>query len=293
MTKSGENSASGVLYVVATPIGNMADITYRAVEVLQAADVAAAEDTRHTSRLSSRYGITTRLVSCHEHNEVQRARSLIEQMENGANVALVSDAGTPSVSDPGYRVVSAALAADLPVVPIPGPSAVTAALSASGLPSDHFCFAGFLPKKAKRQQEMLTRLAGAEQTLIFYESPRRLAGLLKLLLQYLGDRQAVVAREITKRHEEFLRGSLSMLIADVDKRDVIRGEITVLVSGKAPESPESEDAQQILQELTAEIRQSLSERKDSPSRLAARLSRKYRISKNRVYRLILDCQEEA
>lgn len=290
MTRSGEKSASGVLYVVATPIGNLGDITYRAVEVLESADVAAAEDTRHTSRLFSRYGITTRLVSCHEHNEEQRAQFLVEQIENGASVALVSDAGTPSVSDPGYRIVSAALAAGVRVVPIPGASAVTAALSASGLPSDHFCFAGFLPKKAKRQQEMLSRLAGAEQTLIFYESPRRLAGLLNLLLQYLGDRQAVVAREITKRHEEFLRGSLSMLIADVDKRDAIRGEITVLVSGKAPESG---DAKQIPQELTAEIRQAVSAQEDSPSRLAARLSRKYGISKNRVYKLILDYQDEA
>ncbi|MCF8036422.1 MAG: 16S rRNA (cytidine(1402)-2'-O)-methyltransferase [Desulfobacteraceae bacterium] len=290
MTRSVEKSDAGVLYVVATPIGNLADITYRAVEVLQSADVVAAEDTRHTSRLFSRYGITTRLVSCHEHNEEQRAQSLVEQMENGASVALVSDAGTPSVSDPGYRVVSAALAAGVRVVPIPGASAVTAALCASGLPSDHFCFAGFLPKKAKRQQEMLSRLAGTEQTLIFYESPRRLSGLLNLLLQYLGDRQAVVAREITKRHEEFLRGSLSGLIADVEKRDAIKGEVTVLVSGK---SPESGDAEQIPQELIAEIRQAVSAQEDSPSRLAARLSRKYGISKNRVYRLILDYQNEA
>ncbi|MBS3732899.1 MAG: 16S rRNA (cytidine(1402)-2'-O)-methyltransferase [Desulfobacterales bacterium] len=289
MTRSVEKSDSGVLYVVATPIGNLADITYRAVEVLQSADVVAAEDTRHTSRLFSRYRITTRLVSCHEHNEEQRAQSLVEQMENGASVALVSDAGTPSVSDPGYRIVSAALAAGVRVVPIPGVSAVTAALCASGLPSDHFCFAGFLPKKAKRQQEMLSRLAGTEQTLIFYESTKRLSGLLKLLFQYLGDRQAVVAREITKRHEEFLRGSLSVLIADVEKRDAIKGEVTVLVSGKTPESG---DAEQIPQELIAEIRDSLSAREDPPSRLAAKISRKYRISKNRVYRLILDYSDE-
>ncbi|MFP3980707.1 MAG: 16S rRNA (cytidine(1402)-2'-O)-methyltransferase [Desulfobacterales bacterium] len=289
MTRSVEKSDPGVLYVVATPIGNLADITYRAVAVLQSADVVAAEDTRHTSRLFSRYEITTRLVSCHEHNEEQRAQFLVEQMENGASVALVSDAGTPSVSDPGYRLVSAALAAGIRVVPIPGASAVTAALCASGLPSDHFCFVGFVPKKAKRQQEMLSRLAGTEQTLIFYESPRRLSGLLKLLLQYLGDRQAVVAREITKRHEEFLRGLLSALIADVEKRDAIKGEVTVLVSGKTPESG---DAEQIPQELIAEIREALAAREDSPSRLAARLSRKYRISKNRVYRLILDCPDE-
>lgn len=286
---SGEHSSPGVLYVVATPIGNLADITYRAVEVLQSADMVAAEDTRHTARLFSRYQITTRLVSCHEHNEAQMAASLVEQIRSGANVALVSDAGTPSVSDPGYRVVSAALAEGVRVVPIPGPSAVEAALSVSGLPSDRFCFVGFLSKKAGRRQEVLKRLADAEHTLIFYESPKRLIRLLQALMQHLGDRQAVVGREITKRYEEFLRGRLSELIAQFEARDTVKGEVTVLVSGKVPESV---DTDQIPQSLIDEIRAALSAWDASPSRLAAALARKHRLPKSRVYQLIIDCQEE-
>lgn len=289
MNLPGDKSRPGVLYVVATPIGNLEDITFRAVEVLNSADLVAAEDTRHTARLFSRCQISTRLVSCHEYNEEQKAENLVEKILAGADVALVSDAGTPSVSDPGYRLVMAALEAGLRVIPVPGASAVVTALSASGLPSDRFCFVGFLPKKQKRRQEVLGSLAGAEATLIFYESARRLSGFLKTLLKHLGDRQAVVAREMTKRYEEFLRGSLSGLIQDVESRTSVKGEITVLVSGKAPADKDSATSPK---DLYGEIEAALSARDISPSVLAAELARKHGISKNRAYRLILDFKND-
>ncbi|MCF8023890.1 MAG: 16S rRNA (cytidine(1402)-2'-O)-methyltransferase [Desulfobacteraceae bacterium] len=289
MVPQGGKSPAGVLYVVATPIGNLEDITYRAISVLKSVDIVAAEDTRHTARLFSRYDITVSLISCHEHNEAERAQELVGKLKSGQSAALVSDAGTPSVSDPGYRVIIAAIEEGIRVVPVPGASAPIAALSVSGLPSDKFCFAGFLPKKKGRQEKILNRLAGSEETLIFYESPRRLAPLLKTLLHYLGDRQAMIAREITKRHEEFIRGSIAELISEIDQRQSVKGEITVLVSGKAPSS---ESGDEIPPELAQEIETALSDRHISPSRLAADLAAKYRIPKNRVYRVILDFQKK-
>ncbi|MFP4158901.1 MAG: 16S rRNA (cytidine(1402)-2'-O)-methyltransferase [Desulfobacterales bacterium] len=287
MNSIGENSQPGVLYVVATPLGNPGDITYRAVEVLKTADLVAAEDTRNTGRLFSFYGITTPLISCHEHNEEERAQQLSEKLSTGASLALVSDAGTPSVSDPGYRVVLAALKAGIRVVPIPGPSAPVTALSVSGLPSDKFFFAGFLPRKKGRREKIVSRLEGAGETLIFYESPRRLAALLDTLYQHLGDRQAMIAREVTKSHEEFIRGSLAELIREVKQRSSIKGEVTVLVSGKSAD-PGVEDS--ITDDLQSEIETAVSRGNLSPSRLAADLARKYGVRKSNVYRIILDFQ---
>lgn len=289
MTSRDGKSLSGVLYIVATPIGNREDITYRAVSVLRDADIVAAEDTRNTARLLSYYGITTPLISCHEHNEEERAEQLAGKLRTGQGVALVSDAGTPSVSDPGYRVILAAIEAGIQVVPIPGASAPIAALSVSGLPSDTFCFAGFLPKKKGGQGNILNRLASAQGTLILYESPKRLEGLLKTLLEHLGDRQAMIAREMTKPYEEFLRGSLSELLSEIKGRPGVKGEITVLVSGRAPDS---QSGDYVPPELYQEIKAALSDLQEPPSRLAAKLAGKYRIPKNRVYRLILDYQKK-
>ncbi|MFP4194231.1 MAG: 16S rRNA (cytidine(1402)-2'-O)-methyltransferase [Desulfosalsimonas sp.] len=289
MKPPGEKSLPGELYIVATPIGNLGDITYRAVEVLGSVDFVAAEDTRHTARLLSRYEIKTRLISCHEHNESERAGLLVEKILAGNRVALVSNAGTPSVSDPGYRVVLAAIEAGVRVVPIPGVSAPIAALSVSGLPSDRFCFAGFMPKKKSKRHELLNSLSGSEQTLVFYESPRRLGGLLRTLLAYLGDRRAMIAREMTKQHEEYIRGSISELIKEIGQRQSVKGEVTVLVSGKTTDKQPSDKS---FSELEKEIQTAVSGGDISTSRLAADLSEKYGIQKNKIYKLILELKNK-
>ena len=220
----------GTLYLVATPIGNLADITHRALQVLSDVELIACEDTRHTHKLLNHYGITTKTISYHEHNEQQRAAELVERLKQGANIAVVSDAGTPAISDPGYRLVRAAIENEIPVVPVPGPSALIAALIAAGLPTDEFFFAGFLPSRTSARRGRLKELQSVPGTLIFYEAPHRLAATLKDAYEILGEREAVVARELTKLHEEIRRGRLSELTADyADHQNDIRGEIVVLI----------------------------------------------------------------
>lgn len=218
----------GTLYLVATPIGNLADITHRALQVLRDVDVIACEDTRHTQKLLNHYGITTRTVSYHEHNEHQRAAQLVDQLKQGTNIAVVSDAGTPAVSDPGFRLVRAAIESEVPVVPVPGPSALISALIAAGLPTDEFFFAGFLPAKSNARRARLRELQTVPGTLIFYEAPHRLAATLKDAYEILGEREAVVARELTKVHEEIRRGRLSEL-SEHYQREEPRGEIVMLI----------------------------------------------------------------
>lgn len=218
----------GTLYLVATPIGNLADITHRALQVLRDVDLIACEDTRHTQKLLNHYGITTRTISYHEHNEQQRAVQLIDQLKQGSSVAVVSDAGTPAISDPGFRLVRAAIESDVPVVPVPGPSALLSALIAAGLPTDEFFFAGFLPPRSNARRARLSELQSVPGTLIFYEAPHRLATTLKDAYEILGEREAVVARELTKMHEEIRRGRLSDL-SNHYEREEARGEIVVLV----------------------------------------------------------------
>ena len=224
---------SGTLYVVATPIGNLEDVTYRAIRVLKEVDLIACEDTRHTRALLARFGIGTATASYHDHNAQTRAPRLVERLEAGDSIALVSDAGTPAISDPGYRLISSAAERGIAVVPVPGPSAVIAALSASGLATDAFLFAGFLPAKAGARRERLAELSGERATLVFYEAPHRIAEALADMRDAFGDREAVVARELTKLHEEFLRGTLGELVDRLgpERR---RGEFVVLVAG-APE----------------------------------------------------------
>src|SRR5215813_9215060 len=218
----------GCLYLVATPIGNLEDITLRALRILREADQIACEDTRHTQKLLDHYDIHKPLVSYHEHNEMTRAPELIVALEQGAKIALVSDAGMPLVSDPGHRLVSLCVRHRIPVVPVPGPSALLAALGASGLPSGEFLFVGFLPARTGERRRALERLRIEDRTIILYEAPHRVAECVADARQILGDRQACLAREVTKLHEEFIRGKLSEIAAALDAHPP-RGEITLLI----------------------------------------------------------------
>jgi 16S rRNA (cytidine1402-2'-O)-methyltransferase len=228
MTDVQDNSPTGCLYLVATPIGNLEDITLRALRVLKEVDLIACEDTRQTQKLLQHYAIHKELVSYHEHNELTRSPELVIQLEEGAQVALVSDAGTPVVSDPGHRLVVLCLRHHIPVVPIPGPSAFVAALAASGMPTEEFLFVGFLPPRAGARRKKLDALKSEPRAVVFYEAPHRLADTLSDAADILGSRHAVVAREVTKIHEEFLRGSLAEL-RDAARKRAPRGEITLLI----------------------------------------------------------------
>jgi 16S rRNA (cytidine1402-2'-O)-methyltransferase len=220
---------AGTLYLVATPIGNLADITHRALQVLKDVDLIACEDTRHTHKLLQHYSISTKTISYHEHNEQQRATELIDLLKQGSDIAVVSDAGTPSISDPGFRLVRAAIESEVAVVPVPGPSALISALIAAGLPTDEFFFAGFLPARSNARRARLNELRSVPGTLIFYEAPHRLAATLKDAHELLGEREAVVARELTKLHEEIRRGRLSELATHYANEENPRGEIVVLI----------------------------------------------------------------
>jgi len=244
------HAETGCLYLVATPIGNLEDITLRALRVLKEVDLVACEDTRQTQKLLNHYGIRKRLVSYHEHNEMTRAPELVIELEQGARAALVSDSGTPVISDPGHRLVGLCLRHRIPVVPIPGPSALVAALAASGMPTEEFVFAGFLPSRAGERRKALERLATEPRTLVLYEAPHRLEETMKDALGILGPRPAVIAREVTKLHEEFLRGNLAELLEQI-RRKPARGEMTLLIGPGAPPQPPTR--QTSLAERVAEI----------------------------------------
>jgi 16S rRNA (cytidine1402-2'-O)-methyltransferase len=224
------------LHIVATPIGNLADITLRALAVLSRADIIACEDTRVTGKLKSAFGLSAPLVSYHDHNAAKAGASLIKRLKSGDIVALVSDAGTPLISDPGYRLVGSAIDADIPVFSVPGPSAVIAALVSTGLPTDRFFYAGFLPSRSGARREALSNLAAIPATLIFYESPKRLRTALADMADIMGQRDAAVARELTKRHEEIRRGTLEDLAQHYGASDTPKGEI-VIVIGPPDQAP--------------------------------------------------------
>ena len=220
-----------MLTIVPTPIGNLSDVTLRALEALKQADIIVCEDTRQTQKLLQHYAITKPLVSYHEHSSAQKAAGIVALLREGKRIALVSDGGMPLVSDPGFQVVHAVLAEQLPLEVLPGPSAVTMALVLSGLPTDSFSFFGFLSNKGQRRRHELQALADREETLIFFESPFRIVKMLQDAMEVLGDREATVARELTKKFEEVLRGNLSELIRDMTQKPR-KGEMVVLISGK-------------------------------------------------------------
>jgi 16S rRNA (cytidine1402-2'-O)-methyltransferase len=230
MKQNSSDTTSGTLYLVSTPIGNLEDITLRALRVLKEVDLIASEDTRRTKKLLNHYQIKTPLTSYFEHSSFKKTQSLLSQLEKGKEIALVSEAGTPSISDPGFKLTKRAIENRLKVVPIPGASASITALSASGLPTNSFIFEGFIPRKPGKRRNFFLSLKDQEKTLIFYESPRRLITTLKDLLAVLGDRQIVIARELTKIFEEMIRGRISEVIELLEDK-TIKGEITILVSG--------------------------------------------------------------
>jgi len=227
----GTLGPGSALYLVATPIGNLEDITLRALRVLKEVDLIACEDTRQTMKLLSHYGIHTRTISYHEHNEMTKAAELVVDLEGGAKVALVSDAGMPGISDPGFRLIALAIRHRVPVIPIPGASAFLAALVASGLPTDSFRFSGFLPAKSGQRRKLLESVRDSERTQVFYEAPHRLLDTLANVVEVMGaDRHVVVAREVTKLHEEFLRGRAGDVLEELSARGDVKGEITLLIA---------------------------------------------------------------
>jgi 16S rRNA (cytidine1402-2'-O)-methyltransferase len=270
----------GLLYIVATPIGNLEDITYRAVRVLREVDLIACEDTRQTRKLLDRYEIHTPTISYHEHNEAERAVELASRLCAGAKIALVSDAGMPLISDPGYRLVRAAVETGVTVEPLPGPSAALAALAASGLPTDAFRFGGFLPHKPGQRAKALEALADDPATLIFYEAPHRLIEALEAIEAALGPRPVVVARELTKIHEEFLRGTAAEIRAELETREAIKGEITLLIGKATAPPPDDRPIEEAVRELIG---------KGTPRMEAIKqVARRRGLSKRQVYESLLE-----
>ena len=279
-------AAPGTLFVVATPIGHMEDMTLRAIRTLKEVGLIAAEDTRQTRKLLTRYEVSTRLLSYHEHNKEKRTPALLEKLRAGNSIALVTDAGTPSISDPGHYLVRAAIRAAIPVVPIPGASALIAALSVSGLPTDRFVFVGFVPRKPAKRKHFLERLKGEPRTLIFYESPKRLLVLMQEIMNLMGDRSAVVARELTKVHEEILRGSLSNILKVLAARPLLKGECTLLIRGY--EGAEEFDRNS----LVCDLRQLRLETDRPLSELVKEVAKKYGLPRNLVYEEALKLKRE-
>jgi len=274
---------AGTLYIVASPIGNLEDITLRALRILQEVDLIAAEDTRHTKKLLVHYGIATPLTSYHQHNESAKSASLVQRLSSGCRVALISDAGTPIVSDPGFRLVQGAIHAGIPVVPIPGPSALTAILSACGLPSERFVFEGFLSARKAERRERLRELREEQRTLVFYEAPHRVKESLQDLLEILGDRQMVLGREMTKVYEEFIRGSVSELAAQAKTKEW-RGEMTLVVRGAIGDRVSKRDRDRDLRSEIKKLRKEGMRVKE----IAELLGERFSLPKREVYRLVLE-----
>lgn len=273
-------SMPGTLYIVATPIGHLEDITLRAIRTLKDVDVIAAEDTRHTQTLLRHLSIDTPLTSYHEHNERAKTGQLVARLERGESIALVSDAGTPAISDPGYRLVVEATRLGIRVVPIPGPSALIAALSAGGLPTDGFNFRGFLPARKRERRSKLQEFRDNRYSIVVYEAPHRLKESLDDIREIFGDRRMVLARELTKLHEEILRGRISEVIAEVSQRE-IRGEVTLIIEGSSDVNPPSEEA------LRDEIAKLAGEGM-RVKEIAEIIGEKYGYSKREIYGLALE-----
>lgn len=274
---------TGTLYVVATPLGNLGDLSTRAAEVLRAVPVVAAEDTRRTRGLLSHLGVAPTILSFHAHSNEHRLDSLLEMLHSGRDVALVSDAGTPTVSDPGTDLVARARAAGIPVVPIPGASAVATALSASGLAGDRYLFLGFIPRKGRERTRLLTRAAGEEWSVVIYEAPPRLVALLEDLISLAGaERTVVVARELTKMHEEIRSGSLGELV-DYYTAVPPRGEITVVLQGTGTPAPEPDRTEDAMEQASMLLAEGLTRRE-----VVRRLTDTLGMARNEAYKLVME-----
>jgi 16S rRNA (cytidine1402-2'-O)-methyltransferase len=270
------------LYLVATPIGNLEDITLRAIRILKEVDVIACEDTRQTQKLLSHYGIQTRTVSYHEHNEITKSAELVVDLEGGAKIALVTDAGMPGISDPGFRLITLAIRHHVPVVPIPGASAFLAGLVASGLPIDSFRFSGFLTAKSGQRRKLLESMRESPRTQVFYEAPHRLLETLADIGEVMGpDRHVVVAREVTKIHEEFLRGRVGEVLAQLKSRGDVKGEITLIIA-----KAESSEVRAASPELgiAQRVKQILAEEKVDEKAALKKVAKERGIGKSEVYR---------
>jgi 16S rRNA (cytidine1402-2'-O)-methyltransferase len=280
-TDSSRILASG-LYLVATPIGNLEDITLRALRVLKQSDLIACEDTRQTQKLLSHYGIATRTTSYHEHNEMTRSAELVLELEQGARIALVTDAGMPGISDPGFRLISLAIRHHVPVVPIPGASAFLSALVASGLPTDSFRFSGFLPAKRGQRREVIESVRESARTQLFYEAPHRVKEALEDIVEILGgQRQVVIAREVTKIHEEFLRGPAEQVLETLKARGDIKGEITLLVGKMEATEQKALPSRMSIRERVEQI---IAQEKVDEKAALKRIAKEMGISKSEAYR---------
>jgi 16S rRNA (cytidine1402-2'-O)-methyltransferase len=281
--KDAASPASPALYLVATPIGNLEDITLRALRVLKEVDVIACEDTRQTQKLLNHYAITTRTTSYHEHNEMTKSAELVKEMQEGASVALVTDAGMPGISDPGYRLITLAIRHHVPVVPVPGASAFLAALVASGLPTDSFRFSGFLPAKRGERRTVLETVKNSPRTLVFYEAPHRIVEALEDVVEVVGGvRHVVVAREVTKIHEEFLRGRANEVLETLKAREAVKGEITLLIA-KAEEQ-DMATATFGRQGIRERVKQVMAEEKVDEKTALKKVAKERGMSKSEAYR---------
>ena len=281
--QNGEPAPGGPsLYLVATPVGNLEDITLRALRVLKEVDLIACEDTRQTLKLLSHYDIQTRLVSYHEHNEMTKAAELVVDLEGGAKIALVTDAGMPGISDPGFRLISLAIRHHVPVIPIPGASAFLAALVASGLPTDSFRFSGFLPSKSGQRRKLLESVRESPRTQVFYEAPHRVLETLADVVELLGaGRHVVIAREVTKLHEEFLRGSADEVLAQLKSRGEVKGEITLLIAKPDTQHPAPETSTQTVAQRVREV---MTEDKVDEKSALKKVAKERGIGKSEAYR---------
>ena len=274
------------LYIVSTPIGNLEDITLRALRVLKEVDLIACEDTRRTRRLLDHFGISKPTISYHEHNELRRAAELAERLSRGESIALVTDAGTPGISDPAYRIVVAAVERGVTITPVPGATAIIAGLVASGLPTDSFLFAGFLPSRKHARRARLDELKSERATLVFYEAPHRIRESLLDVREILGDRLAAVARELTKLHEEFIRGAVSEIIAHFEAVEP-RGEVTLVIAGSREDNLRAAESISISEEVERLERERGLSRSDAIKQAA----RSRGLSKREAYQLLLDEKE--
>jgi len=286
-----KNKTRGILYICGTPIGNLEDITIRSLRILKEVKLIAAEDTRHTKKLLIHYQINTNVTSYHEYNKFKKAAYLLEILKNGQDIALVSDAGMPGISDPGYVLINLALNNNIKIIPIPGVSALITAVVVSGLPTDKFVFEGFLPRKIKERKRYFKRLEEEERTIIFYETPHRLKRALKDMLEILGDRKIVIARELTKKYEEIIRGKLKGVLSMINTKEV-KGEITLVVQGGTKEK--GDDTIDFLRDecIMEEYFKKLKNQGYSNKEIIKIAQEKLNISKNLIYKKLLEMQNK-